>query len=281
MFKVLSHLPISLGDYLYHSLQGIISKRDMGFKLNSGRNTYAELSELLNKVQVSLKGKRVIEIGSGWLPILPYLLIFEGQVDKVFTYDLQEHFKEGKIKVLNKFLRQEYKYDLLPSEKSEYALPQELDYYPRTNINDIRLPEVQLIFSRFVLEHVSPADLKRMHCKFKAEFPAGTHIIHFISPSDHRAYDDSSLSLQDFLKFSESEWEKNYTRFDYHNRLRLPQYLEIFENAGLEVVHLDFYVPNADSDAYKKFKKINIHPDFQVFSEEELLAGAINIILKT
>ena len=104
-------------------------------------------------------------------------------------------------------------------------------------------------------------------------------MLHLISPSDHRAYSDSSLSLQDFLKYSEEEWDKVQTKFDYHNRLRLPHYLKILSE-DFEVLYFEHDKIDINSDSYKKFKKLSIHRDFSGFSDQELMAGSINILLK-
>ena len=105
-------------------------------------------------------------------------------------------------------------------------------------------------------------------------------ILHMISPSDHRAYTDKSLSYYDFLKYSKDEWKKQHTKFDYHNRLRLPDYINIFKEAGYEVVSLDYDTCDKNSEKYQKFKELTLHEDYKDYTEEELLAGSINVLLK-
>jgi hypothetical protein len=89
---------------------------------------------------------------------------------------------------------------------------------------------------------------------------------------------DKNLSLQDFLQYSEAEWKKKQTKFDYHNRLRLPQYLAIFKAAGLELLHVEYDQPSAKT--FNKFSAVPIHEDFKKFTDEELTAGSINVVLK-
>lgn len=157
-------------------------------------------------------------------------------------------------------------------------MPKNIAYYPNTNLIAADLPETDLIFSRFVLEHVKPEDLTLMHKKFRRGLKPGSLIVHLISPSDHRAYVDKNLSLQDFLQYSEAEWKKKQTKFDYHNRLRLPQYLAIFKAAGLELLHVEYDQPSAKT--FNKFSAVPIHEDFKKFTDEELTAGSINVVLK-
>jgi hypothetical protein len=103
--------------------------------------------------------------------------------------------------------------------------------------------------------------------------------IHLISPSDHRAYSDSSLSLYDFLKYSNEEWDSIQTKFDYHNRIRLPQYLQLFEK-NFEIVSLEFDSCKEGSEQHRKFKKFKINELYENYSDEELTAGSIAILLK-
>ena len=140
--------------------------------------------------------------------------------------------------------------------------------------HSIRQRTPQVVISRNVLEHVTPFDLEAMHKQAFTYLEKDSFVIHQISPSDHRAYTDKNLSLWDFLQYGPDEWNHIQTRFDYHNRLRLPQYLAIFKKCGFAVKYLKFKGP---SGAQKLPPKI--HPDFAGFSNEELTAGNIVVIL--
>lgn len=178
---------------------------------------------------------------------------------------------------MNNAYSERFKIEINPY--NNFNLPDNIFYFPNTNVSNINL-DGDIVYSRFVLEHVPPEEILRMHLNFKEQLKPGAKIFHFISPSDHRAYGDSELSLQDFLKYSEEEWNQKMTSFDYHNRLRLPQYKAIFEKVGLKILYLNYSVPDKSHSSYSKFKNLKIHPDFHHFSENELLAGAINIVLE-
>ncbi len=280
VFKVLNLLPEKQGFYLYHKIQDAVNGENMLQRVKSNKESYKVLVKILKKNSFSLEGKRILEIGSGWTPVIPYFLLYLGQVRSVATYDLNRHFSKKSISRLNEIFESEF--SILPAtERSRpYSLPENIEYYPDINLINAELPETDLVFSRFVLEHVKPDDILSMHKKFKSELKPGSLIVHLISPSDHRAYVDSNLSLQDFLQYNEAEWQKKQTRFDYHNRLRLPQYLDIFNAAGMEMLHVEYDRPNQDSSAFKKFKTVQLHEDFKDFSDEELTAGSINVVLK-
>ncbi|SDS01418.1 hypothetical protein [Gramella sp. MAR_2010_147] len=279
-FRFLEILPNKQGEQVYHKVQELFSKENLDFKIRSSHNTFRTFQDITREQGIEIKDRVVIEIGSGWLPLMPYFFRYMGKAEKVETFDLNRHYQRENIEKLNEAFSGEYEVEINKVKESAYSLPEAIKYYPNSNILDQKLTNCDLVFSRFVLEHLRPETIKSMHLKFKKELKPGAHIVHLISPGDHRAYLDKELSLQDFLKYSRREWQKKQTRFDYHNRLRLPEYLEIFNNLDLKIVHLTYEVPDRNSEYYRKFEALNLHPDFTDFTDEELMAGAINIILK-
>lgn len=53
--------------------------------------------------------------------------------------------------------------------------------------------------------------------------------------TDHYAHTDSSISLLNYLRFSESEWGKFNHRCHYQNRMRHYEYIELFDACGFRV----------------------------------------------
>lgn len=278
LFWLLNLLPGNFGDYVYHKLQNLTGHNLEG-KLNSSYNTYLKLRDIIKKNGIDIKEKTIVEIGSGWLPIMPYFIKYLGGATKVETYDLKRHYQRKNILALNSLFEERFKKKLIPID-TEYPLPDSIVYHPDSNISRADIKGTDIVFSRFVLEHVTPFALEEMHNHFKKHLSPNSYIIHMISPGDHRAYDNSRLSLQDFLRYSEEEWNKIQTKFDYHNRWRLSQYLELFKKLNYDIVHLEYECPNKQSETYRKFKEVPLHKDYQKFSEEDLTAGSINIVLK-
>jgi len=280
VLKVLDSLPNKLGYYLYHKIQKK-SFKDITKNIKANNNSYSVVKHILNTINIDLKDKNIIEIGSGWLPLMPYLIKIKKNCKTIYTYDLNNHYNAKNIEKLNTYFKTEENITFKTQTKGNFNLPDFIKYYPKTNISNANLPkEVSFVYSRFVLEHVQPQDIIEMHRKFHLDLPENVYVLHLISPSDHRAYSDSSISYYDFLKYSNKQWNNIQTKFDYHNRLRLPHYINIFEQAGFEVVFLEYDKVAKDSLKYKKFKSLNLHQDFKHFPEEEILAGSINVLLK-
>ncbi|WP_298516056.1 methyltransferase domain-containing protein [uncultured Kordia sp.] len=282
IFKSLDILPNSLGYGIYHQLQKFLNRNSVNFKIKTNGRSFKEALQILEKEGIDLKGKTILELGSGWAPIIPYSFTHFANAAQVVTYDINEHYDSKTINKLNTYYKTNYQIEIA-AENGKYALPNNVTYYPKTNLADEKThfnEHIDLVFSRFVLEHIPPEDLLKIHQSFAKKLPKSAYILHMISPSDHRAYDDKSLSYYDFLKYSPEEWKQKHTKFDYHNRLRLPNYLEIFEKAGYEVVSLGYDTCDTNSEKYRKFKELTLHKDFQEYTEEELLAGSINVLLK-
>ena len=280
VLKVLDFLPTKMGFYLYYKIQAKSFKSINKF-IEPNLASYEKIKSILFKNDVLLKDKTIIEIGSGWIPLLPYFLKVKGNIDEVYTYDINRHYQQKNLDKCFDYISTNYKTDINLKIQGSLNLPEFIKYHPFTNIIHADMPvNVDIVFSRFVLEHINPEDLISIHKKLFDTLPAEAYILHLISPSDHRAYNDQSLSLYDFLKYSKKEWNKIQTKFDYHNRFRLPNYLEIFTDAGFEIIYVEYDNVNKNEDKYKKFKELKIHSDFSQYSEEELLAGSINVLLK-
>ncbi len=271
VFKLLEKVPTRMGDNLYHLLQQLNAK-SIKDEYNFQRDTTIKFANELGKLNLSFKNKSVIEIGSGWLPAVPYDLIFQYGANEVRTYDINEHYQSAIIKKFNKYYGAIYPKINLPSD----ILANTVKYFPRTNLIHQSFEEssIDAVISRNVLEHVSAEDLVLLHEQAFRYLRPGSFIIHQISPSDHRAYTDRSISMWDFLQYSREEWDRIQTRFDYHNRLRMPEYINLFKRCGFKILHLGYKSARNGQEI-----PTSIHADFQKFTTEELTAGSIIVIL--
>lgn len=278
-FKTIDFLPGKLGYALYHKVQSLLTE-SFDVKQTANERSFGEIQRILAHNGKTLKGQYLLEIGSGWMPILPYLLHYKGGCSEVHTFDINDHYNNRYIDELNIYYQKQLEVNV-EYKQDKLHIPDFIKYHPNSNVINAALPDkVDLVYSRFVLEHVTPKDLVAMHKRFAKEYGSDVLILHLISPSDHRAFSDTSISHYDFLQYSQSEWNKIQTKFDYHNRLRLPQYLALLEEAGMEVVHLEFDTAEQGSKKFEKFKKMKIHADYSGYTDDELTAGSINLLFR-
>lgn len=279
-FNLLDLLPNKLGYFIYHQLQRK-SFKNIETNIRANENSYLVIKNMLKKTNIEIIEKHVLEIGSGWLPLMPYLLKINETINKISTYDINCHYSNKRISKIDSYYNANNKRNFNYLFKNGYRLPSFIEYYPNESIiNAVNNQDIKLFFSRFVLEHIPPDKIKAMHSKLFNDMRRDAAILHLISPSDHRAYSDKTLSHYDFLQYSQKQWNRIQTKFDYHNRLRLPQYIAIFKEIGFEISYLEYDKVPKDTLKYKQFKTLNIHSDFKPFSEEEILASSINILLK-
>lgn len=275
--RAIARLPVPLGDWVYHGLQGLRGgvnpevARHVGF-IDQVQSLRERLGE------PPLAGLGVVELGSGWSPLTPMVLLRRG-ARSVDTFDLNRHYSRARIRAAAAAVSQCLgPCDALGLAASTGSLPPAIRYHPHTDLGNHAPPDpAHLAVSRFVLEHVRPEDIVRIHRNSLEWMAPGGLWIHWVSPSDHRSYDDKSLGPIDFLRYSQAEWsEIAGNRFAYHNRLRLPHYRGLFAEAGWTVVHEDYDVP---ADAPGVAAAVPVHPDFAGLSEEELSAGSLWFVL--
>ena len=225
------------------------------------------LKKTLNSSGGSFKGKTILEIGSGFSPIGPYLFSNELDTSDVLTFDIGEHYTAKSIELLNR------KFNV---NTTNGTLPKNVRYFPKSTIKDVsNISEVDIVYSRNVLEHIPEPQLFELHYHMKKELPPGALVLHQISPSDYRSFTDENIGLLDFLQYNSAEWRKRVTRFDYHNRLRLPQFLNIFKSVGFNILNLKY----SKTEDYKFLPKV-ISKEFTRFTKEELVAGNIRIVMQ-
>lgn len=280
LFKSLTLLPNKVDDYCYHKIQSFFDKSTLEDRLKNVESTYWRLEKVFENLNINMKNKTIFEFGSGWFPGMPYFFKFKFEAKKVFTFDINEHFEKRRNLELNTLFFKRYQCKVLVNPENKYNLPEGIEYFPNSNIVQKKLPELDIVFSRYVLSHMNENDVVALHEKMKKDLKKGTYIIHLISPSDLREHGDSSISAQDFLKYSKEEWNGIHTKYDYHNRLRLPQFLDIFKKYEYEIVHLEFDRLNKETKKYHLFKKIQLHEDYGRYTDEELMAGNILVVLK-
>ena len=125
------------------------------------------------------------------------------------------------------------------------------------------------ISSSLVLEHI-PA--KAIESIFQENFrlikPDGI-ISCFIDLKDHYSESDKDINCYNFLKYSNRIWKLVNSNIFYQNRLRFPNYLEIFKKIGFEIIEYNFEEP--DEDDYQILKNMKMSENFRnKFSNKEL-----------
>jgi hypothetical protein len=62
---------------------------------------------------------------------------------------------------------------------------------------------------------------------------------HFVDMSDHFAHFDQAISIYNFLKFSDKQWQLIDNSVQPQNRWRLPDYLKLYDKLNLKILKLN------------------------------------------
>lgn len=230
----------------------------------------------------------ILELGTGWYPIIPAFMFLteSGRVTSVdimswMTKESQvvafekilEWREAGKLDQFNELIIQERWQEMLdvisnPQNYSKESIDELLGLTPL--IQDARNMDLadgsfDLICSNNTFEHVYPDVLKGILKEFKRVIRKGGVMSHFIDMSDHFAHFDNSITIYNFLKYSEKQWKRIDNSVQPQNRLRLVQYKEMYQDLGIPIT--EEHVRPVDSSVLEGQE---IHTELQVYSQEEL-----------
>tara|TARA_R110002072_G_scaffold3867_18_gene27681 strand:- start:1479 stop:2396 length:918 start_codon:yes stop_codon:yes gene_type:complete len=229
---------------------------------------------------------RVLELGSGWYPVVPIALFLAGS-KSIVSFDISPLMnKEGILKTIQKFLDWEKKGML--NELKPYAKQERFIALEKLNDDSLTFEELlsgialqlkvkdardtgekadsfDLICSNNTFEHIYPIILKPIIAEFQKLLIPGGVMSHFIDMSDHFAHLDKSISIYNFLKFSKTSWAIIDNSVQPQNRWRFKDYLDLYNK--LEIPILDQKVRPGDLDVVKK---MNLHSDFKNYSPAEV-----------
>jgi SAM-dependent methyltransferase len=98
---------------------------------------------------------------------------------------------------------------------------------------------VDFVTSTSTLEHIPRADLAEIlrECqRIVADDGALSFVVDY---RDHYSYFDSRLSVYNYLQFDDRRWKRYNPGLQFQNRLRHPDYLALFADAGFVVQEVE------------------------------------------
>ena len=232
---------------------------------------------------------RVLELGTGWWPIIPVGLYLCG-ADEITTYDIAPLLRQDTFSRILK-LYVEYHQDgrlarLLPDARPERlamlpelyakalvespeAVLKSLRIFPivgDARHTDLPAGSIDLVYSNFCLEHIGRQVQADLHREFRRVSSKESVLSHYIGIGDQYANFDPSISMFNFMKFSNRQWRFLDNAVIPQTRLRPSDYRSIFEGAGFKVIKQQNVNGSKDDLA-----KIVLAPEFRHYSEEDLL----------
>jgi len=250
----------------------------------------------LEDAGISVRGARILEIGTGWFPVLPVCFVLAG-AESVVTLDIVPHLTEAGMYRLLRTLRahipsiakasgltpesirnrlelianQPNLAEILRSGSIEYRAPEEAG-----NVG-LEPNSIDMIYSNSVLEHVTREALGEIMRESLRILKPGGIVMHNVACNDHYAHFDKSISYVNYLKYSETAWQLWNNSLQFQNRLRASEFLQSAQDAGLEIIARRTHVCPGTHEA---IRTMTIAPEFRAFSEEDLVTTTIDFLAR-
>jgi hypothetical protein len=232
----------------------------------------------------------VLELGTGWLPIIPAGLWICG-AREIWTFDIDPLLQSDRVlSVLqhySDYAKRGALSSLLPEAQADRikrldavlaagkpndqpaVLLEKLDiHYQVKDAQQIPLPNntINFLVSSGVLEYVPKPVFQKVLKEFRRVAALGAMMSHRLNLVDQYSYFDKKITAFNFLQFTEREWSWRDSPLFAQNRLRIGDYRKQFHEAGFEIV-CEENVPGAPED----LAKIKLAPEFQQMTREDLL----------
>ena len=226
-----------------------------------------------------------LEIGTGWYPIVPIGLFLAG-ASEIYTIDISSLLKTSAIhQTITKLLQyydsgklQTYlpviKQDRLEVLKAALALNGEPEriletMHIKTTVGDARKMifedgKMDLINSNNTFEHIPEFILIDILKDFRRVLKADGIMSHQIDMSDHFAHLDKSITIYNFLQFTEGQWNSIDNSIQPQNRLRINDYRRLHDQAGFKVLE-ELNRPGSVAD----LKKVALNANYKANTDAD------------
>lgn len=250
--------------------------------------------EMLRTVGFNFRGKTVLELGTGWQPIIPLLFHLVGAV-RVIMVDAQRLLDARLLKQTARNLCQFRELIAQRLGVSAEHIRHRLDISRETDLDGmlvyfglrylapvdarsvgVALGSIDAITSRAVLEHIPRRTIEELFAEFRRILRDQGLMCHIIDNSDHWEHHDKSISRVNFLKFEQRTWRFTlFNPLDYQNRLRHFEYISMLKQAGFRVVK-DHSMP--DPVTVKALEQMTVCSKYRDVPHEQLAILTSNII---
>jgi methyltransferase family protein len=296
--KALSALPA--GQQLHHALQrrvGSLSRFDD--ELQTKLEDWRLMAGHLRGAGQPIAGARLLEIGSGWYPTLPFALYLAGAA-RVITVDITRHMMAELVRRCAEGLaaraaaiaaasgapeaevrrRGDELVARLRGTDVEAATGGVVEYRAPGDARRTGLPAASLdvVFSNSVLEHIPAEAIREMFVEARRVLAPGRIMFHSVNCGDHYAYADSRITQLNYLRYSETEWRLWNNDFTYQNRMRAHEFTAMARDAGF-AIELDTTTPTPAR--LRELAAIPVHPAFRArFTPEQLCVTTVDFIAR-
>lgn len=246
-----------------------------------------------------LTDARVMEVGSGWVPLLPLGFWICG-AKEVRTFDLNRHLLPGVLRdsmrwmVENEAALVELWKGVATADRVRWCLlrmrerldrPMELlreagiEYCAPADAARTGLPDgsVDVHYSLSVLEHIPGGVIQEILREARRLLAPEGRFVHRVDPTDHFSHFDPSITRINFLQFDEAQWKGRAGNYlAYHNRLRDPDFERLFRESGLSLLAHRFVTDDRSLEALQQ--GLVVAPEFRDVPPERLCRHRLTFV---
>jgi len=275
------------GELLYKIIQKNIGR--LNHNPLSRINMQIEMTQLLHKQGMPIKGCTFFEVGTGHKPIIPIGFFLAG-AERIITVDLNRRLDFDILRKslgwmvdnreqlesiyqgftdsnsLNERLNLLQKLQAQPQKFMEEA---NIQYLAPADAAKTKLPNdsVHYHLSTTVMEHIPLGAIADIFTEAARILKSDGAAIHFIDLSDHFQHQDKAINKINFLRYSEDQWLRVAgNQFAYCNRLRASDYLQFFKEVSFKILWHEAEIDNESVTSLKngfivdeKFSKYEIN----------------------
>jgi SAM-dependent methyltransferase len=233
-----------------------------------------------------LENAVVMEVGSGWQPLIPALYSLAG-AGRVYLTDLRRLCQTASFETALASLRLyrdrilkslgigEKAFDDAVAWKPSDGLAEgfkrlRLEYLAPCDCRhlDLAAGSLDVVTSRAVLEHIPPDVIQGIFTESFRLLKPGGLACHIVDNSDHWQHSDNSISRVNFLKFPDSVFRWTYLNgLNYQNRLRHSEYLEMLTKSGFTMLREE---RDVDQPSVAALQTLPLADRFRRFTVEDL-----------
>ena len=258
------------------------------------RADWLVLMNMLHQQKFGVKDKTLMEIGTGWFPVLPICFALAG-ARQVHSYDLSRHLLQDTASAVLRQLKPQLdelakacdqplselasRHARLSAAADGPGILQRagIEYHAPADASRTGLAAgaVDLVFSNSVLEHVSESQLAAIMNESARLLAAGGLVLHSVNCGDHYAYFDRSITQIHYLRFTAQQWRRWNNDLLFQNRLRPEDFVAAAEAAGLRVVS---QIRTVRQDLLANLPLTPIAPEFHQYSADELCTTSVTFV---
>lgn len=235
-----------------------------------------------------------LELGSGWYPVVPVAL-FLGGAKSVTSIDISplmtgEGIQEtitkylhwldtGKLEKLKPFIKSERLSALKAIAEKSFSKEELLSELNLTLlIKDARntgfeTNSFDLVCSNNTYEHIYSEILTGIIKEFQRVVkPAGVNS-HFIDMSDHFAHLDDSITIYNYLRFSEKQWRRIDNSVQPQNRLRMSDYEKMYTEYNIEILEKEIRPGSIDD-----LRKVQLDAAYTDYDKKDVAISHVHIV---